>query len=121
MWGIGIQVADMSFVEDLTHTIRFVYMQGTNDDKIVKRAGSRAFVDSIVYDGDYYLTKEDQAFEINFDHKYQIYENLAAVLELGYIKFDLDKSTWKNYDGEFGRGHKTDDAWKAQLSFQYKF
>ena len=113
MWGIGLQVADMSFIEDLTHTIRFAYMQGTNDHKIVRKG----MHDDVTFDGDFYLTDKDSAFEINFDHKYQIYENLAAVVELGYINMDLDRKTWRGYEGE----NKTDDAWKAQLSFQYKF
>lgn len=117
-WGAGIQVAEMSFIEDLTHTIRFAYIQGTNDSKIVKRGRH----ERIAFADDFYLTDKDHAFEINFDHQYQIYENLAAVLELGYINLDLDKNTWKHRDGVNNNyGHKTDDAWKAQLSFQYTF
>ncbi len=115
LWGVGIQIADMSFIEDLTHTIRFVYMEGTNDADIIKKSGR-----SLPFMGDFYLTDKDHAFEVNFDHKYQIYENLAAVLELGYINMDLDRSTWKRNVSTNGH-HKTDDAWKAQLSFQYKF
>ena len=63
-----------------------------------------------------YMTTDDWAFEVNFDHKYQIYENLAAIVELSYIHLDLDESTWS-----FNDLHDTDDAWKAQLLFQYNF
>ena len=87
----------------------------TNDADIIKKSGR-----SLPFMGDFYLTDKDHAFEVNFDHKYQIYENLAAVLELGYINMDLDRSTWKRNVSTNGH-HKTDDAWKAQLSFQYKF
>ena len=117
-WGVGLRIAEMSFFENLSHTIRIAYIQGTNDAKIVKNNLQTEFVD------DFYLTDKDHAFEINFDHEYQIYENLAAVLELGYVNMSLDKKTWKRrHDGTdwYNYGHKTDDAWKAQLSFQYKF
>lgn len=118
-WGVGIQIADMSFIEDLSHTIRFVYHQGTNDNKIIKNGGH----DLVHWAGveTMYLTDKDHAFEVNFDHKYQIYENLAAVLELGWIHLNLDKNTWRDASLDGRNGHKTDDAWKAQLSFQYKF
>ena len=61
-----------------------------------------------------YLTTKDHAYEINFDHKYQIYENLAAVLELGYISIDRSSSVW-------GSGFQDEPAYKAVLSFQFKF
>ena len=77
------------------------------DDEVV-RSGM-----NIPYAASQYLTTDDQAWEINFDHQYQIYENLTAVLELGYINLHLDSDTWTD--------HKTDDAWKAQVMFQYSF
>ena len=113
-WGIGVQLADVSFIEDLSHTLRFAYYEGTNNrnssSPLITTTGNKGF-----HDDNWYLTTRDSAFEVNFDHKYQIYENLAAYLELGYINLDLGNSTANSSNGA------PDDAWKAQVLFQYKF
>ena len=113
-WGIGLQIADMSFIQDLSHTIRVAYYQGTNDSDVIKKwgAGTDAFLPHTAAE-QVYLTTKDHAWEVNFDHQYKIYENLTAVLELGYINLSLDDDTWTE--------HKTDDAWKAQVIFRYQF
>ena len=108
-WGIGLQIAEMSFIEDLSHTLRVAYYRGTNDNEVVKDFGALNLAGETMY-----LTDKDSAWEVNFDHQYQIYENLTAVLELGYINLHLDDDTWRNE-------HKTDDAWKAQVLFRYSF
>jgi hypothetical protein len=114
-WGIGIQLADWSFVEDLSHTLRFAYYRGTNDHEVVERGYGLAFSGENVY-----LTDKDSAFEINFDHTYNIYENLSMVVELGYIYLDLDEGVWD--DTAAGRDYAdTSSAWKAQLLFMYNF
>lgn len=112
-WGVGAQIKDLSFIENLTHTIRVAYYRGTNDNKILKDATSNlGFMKETVY-----LTDKDDAIEVNFNHKYQIYENLAAFLELGYIHLNLDDAWKKSY-----RSYSdTEDAWKAQIAFQYRF
>lgn len=110
-WGIGVQMADMTFIENLSHTLRFAYYEGTNN-----RNSSSPLINTGGFNGDtWYLTTRDSAFEVNFDHKYQIYENLAAYLELGYINLDLKNTTANN------KNNAPDDAWKAQVLFQYKF
>ena len=119
-WGIGLEVADISFVDKLSHTIRVAYYTGTNDADLVKNRPDvfKNRYNNNLYLGDtQYMTDEDYAIEINFDHRYRIYENLTAFLELGYIHMDLDEGTWKNTN----LGHETDGAWKALLSFQFLF
>ncbi len=112
-WGIGLQIADMSFIQDLKHTLRVAYYQGTNDSEIIKDAGGTDFLAPHIAAENIYLTTKDHVWEVNFDHQYKIYENLTAVLELGYINLHLDSDTWTE--------HKTDDAWKAQVIFRYQF
>ena len=119
-WGVGIELADMSFVDNLYHTIRLAYYRGTNDSDVVKNnPGSfdNRHNEALFLADRQYMTDEDSAIEVNFDHKYKIYENLTAFLELGYIHMDLDNGTWKDTD----LGSDDADAWKAQLSFQFKF
>ena len=107
-WGLGAELADVTFVEDLSHTFRVVYMQGTNNRQRVLDNTTL-----VVDEGNGYFTHHDSAWEFNFDSKYQIYENLAAFVELGYIAIDGDDTSFI--------GDDTDNLWKAQVLFQYKF
>lgn len=116
-WGFGIQVADVSFIEDLTHTLRFAYYRGTNDADLIRKTGDLNYV-KYGLDG-LYLTDKDSVFEVNFDHTYQIYENLTALVELGYLRLDADRDVWQNKSGRNRDEHK--NAWKAQLVFHYSF
>ncbi|MEG6504511.1 outer membrane homotrimeric porin [Nitratidesulfovibrio sp. 1201_IL3209] len=113
MWGVGVQLANISFVENLKHTLRVVYMEGTNDKDMADHASVRP-VDSngAAWNG-LYLTEKDSLWEVNFDHFYKIYENLDLIVEMGYIKADLDEDTW--HDQDF------DDAWKLGFNLKYSF
>ena len=120
-WGVGLQIADVSFVEDLKHTFRVAYWGGTNSPSMVKYMGSGVAWDetTATQDGPY-LTTNDGLLEFNLVNSWQIYENLEANLELGYIINMMDKDTWdKSYVSE--RNWSKQDAWKAQLIFAYTF
>ena len=120
-WGVGLQVRDMSFVEDLTHTLRVAWWGGTNSPSMVKymntayawKDGAREF------DGPY-LTTEDGLLEVNFINNYKMYENFNVNLELGYIANFMDNDTWKKA-GRKDSSFEKQDAWKAQLVFAYSF
>ena len=121
-WGVGLQIADVSFVEDLKHTFRVAYWGGTNSPSMVKYMGSGVAWDetTAAQDGPY-LTTNDGLLEFNLVNSWQIYENLEANLELGYIVNMMDKDTWdKSYISE-QRNWSKQDAWKAQLIFAYTF
>ena len=120
-WGIGLQLADMSFVEDLKHTFRVAYWGGTNSPSMVKYMNSSYAWNSGAYNQDGpYLTTNDGLLEFNLVNSYQIYENLEANLELGYIVNMIDRNTWKHstYNQQ---GFSKQDAWKAQLILAYTF
>ena len=121
-WGIGVQVADMSFVENLNHTFRVAYWGGTNSPSMVKYMNSATAFDM---DGDGtstegpYLTTNDGLLEFNLTNVWQVYENLTASLELGYIVNMIDKNTWdRSY---FNSSFSKQDAWKASLVLAYTF
>ena len=120
-WGVGLQIADVSFVEDLKHTFRVAYWGGTNSPSMVKYMGSGvAWDDTTASQDGPYLTTNDGLLEFNLVNSWQIYENLEANLELGYIVNMMDKDTWdKSYVSE--RNWSKQDAWKAQLIFAYTF
>ena len=120
-WGVGLQIADVSFVEDLKHTFRVAYWGGTNSPSMVKYMGSAVAWDdtTAVQDGPY-LTTNDGLLEFNLVNSWQIYENLEANLELGYIINMMDRDTWdKSYVSD--RNWSKQDAWKAQLIFASSF
>ena len=120
-WGVGLQIADVSFVEDLKHTFRVAYWGGTNSPSMVKYMGSGvAWDDTTASQDGPYLTTNDGLLEFNLVNSWQIYENLEANLELGYIINMMDKDTWdKSYVSD--RNWSKQDAWKAQLIFAYTF
>ena len=119
-WGIGARLKDVSFLEDLKHTLRVNFMGGTNAPKMAKYVRGAAekpgtFVSGPAapyYDGAYdpiYLTTED----------------FTVMLDAASIAMWLDdsRSTWgKNaMSGFTGRDGGTYDAWNVNLSFVYSF
>ena len=119
-WGIGLQVRDMSFFEDLSHTFRVALWGGTNSPSMTKYFNSKeGWNDGYGADGPY-MTTHDNLLEFNLDNTYQMYENFAVNLDLGYIVNMYDSGTW---DRNWMQDRKVDkkDAWKAQLTFAYSF
>jgi hypothetical protein len=62
------------------------------------------------------FTDKDKAWEVNFNTQYRMYENLAAILELGYMKADLKKD-----ETQTSTFAKDDAAWKAAAGFRFRF
>ncbi|HCG04408.1 MAG TPA: porin [Desulfovibrio sp.] len=111
-WAVGLQLADISFLENLSHVFRVVYMQGTNDADVVK--GNAGVIGAFApTSGEVFLTDDDSAIEVNFDTTYKIYENLSLVVEMGWIKLDMDEDTWGSDDYS--------DAKKLVFNFIYEF
>ena len=133
-WGIGARLKDVSFVEDLKHTLRVNFMGGTNAPKMAKymqdgyHAGEKRGVESInaatAYDP-IYLTTEDYALEIGLTNTYKMYDNFTVMLDAAYVALWLDdsRSTWgKNpMRGFSGKDGGVYDAWNVNLSFVYSF
>ena len=118
-WGIGLRVHDLSFVEDLKHSFRVAYWGGTNSPSMAKYVKHSWGWDNGLDKDGHYLTTNDGLLEFNLVNSYQIYENLEANLELGYIVNMMDDDTWKrSYRSD---SYKKQDAWKAQLIFAYSF
>ena len=116
-WGVIGRLADISFMEDLSHTLRVGYYTGTNDEDAVKNGAGLQFGGAFT-DGPVYLTKKDHALEVNFDSEYKIYENLTFALELGYIHLDLDEGVWNNV---IDTDNLNKNVWKAGLNLRYAF
>ncbi|EFI33934.1 conserved hypothetical protein [Desulfonatronospira thiodismutans ASO3-1] len=93
---VGGKLGDMSFLDDVTHDLQLTYYQGTNHK-----------------DNEGLFTTRDSAWEVTFDTSYQMYENLAAILELGYLHPSINNSS--------DRGIEDDAAFKAATGFRYLF
>ena len=129
-WGIGLQLKDLSFVEDLKHTLRVAYYGGTNDHKVLRYRyvadamntpnGLREYATNPwnMSGRDLYLTDKDSILEFNVNSYYQIYENLKMGLELAYAVNMMDSDTWKNATGA---SYSRQDMWSADLTFTYSF
>ena len=120
-WGVGLQLKEMSFVEDLSHTFRVAYWGGTNSPEMAKYAGEpTAWNEAGALSDGLYLTRNDGLLEFNLINSYQMYENFEVNLELGYMVNFFDEDTWKKADAGQSTYSKQ-DAWKAQLIFAYSF
>ena len=135
-WGIGARLKDLSFLEDLKHTLRVNFMGGTNAPKMAKymRTGENGYaridkrgVSDIAGTDFYdpmYLTTEDYALEVGLTNTYKMYDNFTIMLDAAYIALWLDDShsTWgKNPMKGYNGGNGTYDAWNVNLSFVYSF
>lgn len=119
-WGIGLQLRDMSFVEDLSHTFRVAWWGGTNSTGMVKYMENAYAWESGWGSGTGpYLTTNDGLLEFNLVNNYKMYENFDINLELGYVANFVDNDTWKKADRT--TSFQKQDAWKAQLIFAYSF
>ena len=75
-WAVMARVKDISFMEDLSHVLRVVYYQGTNNKEMVRSKMISNPQDSVA--SMMYLTTGDKAVEVNFDTEYKLYKNLSC-------------------------------------------
>lgn len=119
-WGAALRLKDISFIENLNHTLQVGYYRGTNNKDMPKNAGMRNYHVSFGNTGDIvgstYLTKKDGAWEADFNTEYQIYKDLTMVLELGYIHLSLNNDVWGSVIDE-----TKENAYKVGLNMRYAF
>ena len=133
-WGIGARLKDVSFVEDLKHTLRVNFMGGTNAPKMAKYIrdygnpyGKHGVSDVAQYATAYdpmYLTTDDNALEIGLTNTYKMYDNFTVMLDASYVALWLEdsRSVWGKNPGRGALGGDgVYDAWNVNLSFVYSF
>ena len=116
-WGLGASLNNITFIEKLTHRLTFTYVRGTNSPAALRN------LNNLIGTNPYFsmgrdLTQNEQVMSVNFDNKYMIYENLAAVMETGWAHGDFQESVWGRRLAEKSR---SGDAWKVAFGLTYKF
>ena len=129
-WGIGARLKDVSFLEDLKHTLRVNFMGGTNAPKMAKYVSRTSFKApatvaqyATAYDP-MYLTTDDNALEIGLTNTYKMYDNFTVMLDASYVALWLEdsRSVWGKNPGRGALGGDgVYDAWNVNLSFVYSF
>jgi hypothetical protein len=134
-WGIGIRLKDMTFVEDLKHTLAVNLIGGTNSPDFARRYLGKGEAGYAKFAGNFigpnaaqagmdplYLTTRDNAVEINFRNVYKVYDNLQIALEFDYLFTSFNRDVWKNSPMN-GRpnGDEFRDPWNVSLAFAYQF
>jgi hypothetical protein len=110
MWGIGLKLADVSFVDKLKHTAMFAYMGGTNQGDSIDR---RAVAGTIDQFGGSYLMTSDRAYEISIRNQYKVTDNLELSADFAYVWLDLGDH-WSDKEDTTG-------SFAAMLGVQYMF
>ena len=87
---MGIQIKDVSFIEDLTHTLRIARWAGTNSPAMIKYLASTDGAGNRMS----YLTTHDSMIECNLDSVYTFSENLSAHIQFGYVLNQMDMGAW---------------------------
>jgi len=116
LWGVVLHLKDISLMEDLKHTLRAGYYHGTNNSAMPKAANMASYPSRI--DGPFaYLTTSDDAWELNADTRYKVYENLELAVEAAYVRLNLDEGTWgKKIVNEVDK-----DSYRVSIGLKYSF
>jgi hypothetical protein len=132
-WGLALQFNNISFIEDLTHQIIVAYIGGTNSTRSMQDRRAIAGNPGTPYynnPSSIYLTTADSMWEVDFNTKYQMYENLAVYCEMGMFDIQRAAYPWRTPENRLNSGFynanalklwDTSTAWKLMFGLQYKF
>lgn len=132
-WALGFTLKDITYMDKLSHDFMFMYAQGTNSADLLTDPNMRAA--AWAYGGagqgtgiapGHFLTTKDNFFEIDLNTKYKLYDELTAILELGFINMNCKKDLWNDYLYGVGtadslRTFKAANAYKVATGVRYDF
>jgi len=116
-WGFGASLDNISFMQKLTQRLTFLYVHGNNSARAIRN------LNTLMGSNPYFqmgrdLTVDEHVFGVNFDSKYMILDNLAAVVETGWAHGDFQQSVWGH---RLVSQSKEGDTWKVSFGLSYKF
>ena len=116
-WGAVMSLNKISFIQDLTHRLTFTYARGTNSSSALRVANTLWGTGNYVQMGRD-LTEKEYVIAVNLDHQYNIYENLAAIVEAGWAHGEFQSSVWGR---RMVNQAENGDSYKVAVGLQYKF
>ena len=116
-WGFVATLENITFVQNLSHRLSFTFEQGNNSGQAI-RAGNLAWGYGNYFQMGRDLATTENVVAVNLDSQYDIYKNLAFILETGWAHGNFDRSVWGRRLVNQAQGG---DAWKATVGLQYKF
>lgn len=131
-WGVGLRLKDVSFIEDLKHTLRVNLIGGTNDHGILRQINKHYGIYGYAANDNngfgfqnLYMTDQDTALEIGLHNEYKMYENFTIMLDANYLALWLEDSKYdgvrRQLSGAARSSGETRDAWNVNVSFVYSF
>jgi hypothetical protein len=123
--GAAASLKNITFIEKLSQTLTFAYIQGLNSPRAVRSlnyylgAGNLYAGSNPYFEMGRDLTTNEHAFALNLDSSYMIYENLTARVETGWAHGDFQKSVWGRR--LVNKANDMGGTWKVAFGFTYKF
>ena len=116
-WGFSLSLNKVSFIQDLTHRLTFTYARGTNSPRALRAANLLTGMGVYVQMGRD-LTTQEYVMAVNFDHQYNIYENLAVIVETGWAHGEFQRSVWGR---RLVQANTNGDPIKVAVGLRYQF
>ncbi len=129
-WLAALAIEKIQSMDKLSHDFTLAYIRGTNSASLLTSpqmlagGGNRAFGGLFNYLPGHFLTTKDSLVEIDLNTSYQIFQELKAVMEAGYIFQSINKNLWNSYMSGVNGGDfdlKTSNAFKCMVGLVYDF
>ena len=116
-YGFVAALDKISFLPNLTHRLTVSYAHGTNSPAALRAANALQGTGNYVQLGRD-LSDKESVIGIGFDNQYDIYENLALILDTGWSHGSFPTSVWGH---RFTEAARKGDAFKVMSGLKYKF
>jgi hypothetical protein len=119
-WALGLSLKDIKVFDKLTHDFNLLYAKGTNNKDYLYEAGGT--VRNANYAG--FLTTKDSLWEVDFNSRYKIYDELSLLVYTGYIHANFDKDVWgasSVTNAADIQNYKSSNAYKLGVGLNYFF
>ncbi len=123
-WAAGVTLKNITLLDKFSHDFTVLYARGTNDKDYIKELnnGGVSNVRNANYAG--FLTTKDSLWEVDFNTRYKIYDELTLLVYTGYIRADFDKDVWgasSLSNAADIRQYSKSDAYKLGVGLNYFF
>jgi hypothetical protein len=119
-WAAGLSLKNIKLVDKLAHDFTVLYAKGTNSKDYLYESGGT--VRNANYAG--FLTTKDSLWEVDFNSRYNIYDELQLLVYTGYIHANFDKDVWgasSVTNAADIRAYGSSNAYKLGVGLNYFF